>query len=92
MNDKEKIVNIMTKSGALLIDEFADALISNGIGDVTAEKYRADKALSLAFDKWTCCDVCQFPEEECFGKDKDGNPCKQFQIDKILQQVKKEGE
>jgi len=68
------------------LEVLADNLIANGIGDITAEKHRADvaeEALSLAFDEWTCCDSCMF-SVDCKTNRTD---CKKAQISKIKQQA-----
>ena len=64
--------------------DIADHLIANGIGDITAEKHRADRAeeaLDLAYEEWTCCDACMF-SVDCKTNRTD---CKKAEISKIKQ-------
>ena len=68
------------------INKLADYLIANGIGDIRAEKHRADRAeeaLDLAYEEWTCCDVCMF-SVDCKTNRTD---CKKAEISKIKQQA-----
>ena len=66
--DRERLMEIIDSNGrfnlpTVELELLADHLIANGIGDITAEKHRADRAeeaLDLAYDEWTCCDVCMF--------------------------------
>lgn len=72
------------------INKLADYLIANGIGDVTAEKHRADRAeeaLDLAYEEWTCCDSCMF-SVDCKTNRTD---CKKAEISKIKQKAEEYG-
>lgn len=53
---------------------------------LTAEKHRADRAeeaLDLAYEEWTCCDSCMF-SVDCKTNRTD---CKKAEISKIKQQA-----
>ena len=90
--DRERLMELIDSNGnlpTLLIQPvelelLADHLITNGIGDITAEKYRADRAeeaLDLAYEEWTCCDLCMFsvPYKDCKTN------CKKAEVSKIKQ-------
>lgn len=89
--DREKLMEIIDSNGrfnlpTVELELLADHLIANGIGDITAEKHRADRAeeaLDLAYEEWTCCDSCMF-SVDCKTNRTD---CKKAEISKIKQQA-----
>ena len=92
--DRERLMELIDSNGnlpTLLIQPvelelLADHLIANGIGDITAEKHRADRAeeaLDLAYEEWTCCDVCMFS----FDCKTNRTDCKKAEISKIKQKA-----
>jgi len=89
--NKNKLIELIDSNGRFNLpttelEHLADYLISNGIGDVTAEKHRADRAeeaLDLAYEEWTCCDSCMF-SVDCKTNRTD---CKKAEISKIKQKA-----
>ena len=89
--DRERLMEIIDSNGrfnlpTVELELLADHLIANGIGDITAEKHRADRAeeaLDLAYEEWTCCDLCMFS----FDCKTNRTDCKKAQISKIKQQA-----
>lgn len=89
--DRDKLAKLiyefLTKNeDSYYCEQFADYLIANGIGDIATEKHRADRAeeaLDLAYEEWTCCDLCMFS----FDCKTNRTDCKKAEISKIKQQA-----